>query len=101
MTMVQMQGATEEQERARLEEFTSGLEAKMQRYRLVFVMSISTLLHPVIWEGETDNHQRNPIANTKTISDDLVGCQLIPTTPQRYLFFGSTRYYTIFCNLMR
>ena len=22
-------------------------------------------------------------------------------TPQRYLFFGSTRYYTIFCNLIR
>ena len=47
MTIVQMQRAAEEQGRARLEEFTSGLEAKMQRYRLVFVMSIPTLLQPV------------------------------------------------------
>ena len=35
------------------------------------------------------------------VPDRSLRLDLVPTTPERYFFFGSTRYYTIFWDLIR
>ena len=53
MMVLQMQRAAEEEGRSKLEEFTKGLEAKMQGYRLTIIVITVVLFYPLtpgLWE---------------------------------------------------